>query len=128
MNVDQMNQAEIFEMLEGKGFQPFVDRLRYVLECIQDDPEERPLKLQSLREFAKWLADYEVLTSDMQISIFDGLIHVEWHLNTASALMKFRLDGKIRFAATHTVRKGMQDTDTKENASRTVQDYLLLGT
>ena len=121
---------DLFSILDGiQGCSEIVARLRYLHEITQDnDPEDPPMQLSSLREFAQFFEDDHVLPPNHEIGISpNGLLQAEWHLSKASALMKFLPDGNIKFAATRGRKSGVRPIhgeDTKENALRRILSYI----
>ena len=93
-------QVEIVALLRLFGMDRIADRLRYLRDLAHDDPEEPPLKIDSLRFMALFTMAVRQLP-EPRISINpDGLAHIEWRLPTNGILaMEFLTSGLIRFAA-----------------------------
>ncbi len=100
--VAQISNAEhhetIFEIFDTVEFREISSRLRYLHEITQDfDPEDPPMELESLRQFALFcVSDGNSLPNfEIGISPNGGFLQIEWSSNRASALMKFLPDGNI---------------------------------
>lgn len=107
---DATHHEGIFNILDLTEHQKIAKRLRYLHKITQnDDPEDPAMELISLRELALFFASDDVSLPDPEIGISpDGLLQAEWHFDKASALMKFLLDGNIRFAARMDDQDGLQ--------------------
>lgn len=76
------------------------DRLVYLRGLAEEDPEESPMNLDSLRAMARLLISERQLPSPRTSVTSDGFIHIEWRLPTNGILaMVFLPSGLIRFAA-----------------------------
>ena len=128
---DANDHEEIFNILDIAGCKKIAMRLRYLHEITQDDdPDDPAMQFTSLRELARFFTNEGSLSlPNPEIGISpNGLLQAEWHLNRASALMKFLPDGNVRFAATLGRRDGqrpLQGEDTKEVALAKVQPYIV---
>ena len=106
---DTSQPEEITAMLRRSGLAGVADRLGYLreLEDEQEDTEDRPLALDSLRELARFLMDERWLPEPEVGVSPDGLAHAEWRLpaiprNTGGnglLVMEFLCSGRVRFAA-----------------------------
>ena len=76
------------------------DRLGYLGQLVEDDPDEPSMSIESLRGLALFLMSERQLP-DPQIGVTpNGLAHIEWRLPPNGFLaMEFLPSGLIRFAA-----------------------------
>lgn len=127
---DATCHEDVFNILDGLTWcSKIVARLRYLHEITPDnDPEDPPMRLSSLRELAQFFASDNISIPYPGIGICpNGLLQAEWHLSKGSALMKFLPDGKVTFAATRGRKSGVrpiQGEDTKENALKGILPYI----
>ena len=107
------------EILRAHDLVPVADRLRYLRQVAADDPEEPRLKIDSMRELARFLLSERWLPCP-QIGVSpDGLAHAEWNLagddvdtsGSGILAMEFLDSGLIRFAA-------VSPPSTQEDAQR----------
>lgn len=91
---------EIIAVLKSFGRDAIADRLNYLRQLVEDDPDEPSMALESLRAMALFLMSERQLP-DPQIGVTpDGLAQIEWRLPTNGILaMEFLSSGLIRFAA-----------------------------
>ena len=100
----------IMEILRSRGRRLAADRIRYLDQLAQEDPEEQPIDLESLRHMAFFLLDNRQLSDPEVGSSPNGSAQVEWTLpdisrdRTGSGLlaMEFLPSGLIRFAVLST--------------------------
>ena len=92
--------AEIVGILRLFRLDAIANRLRYLRDLADDDPDATPLNLDSLRFMALFTMSERRLP-DPRISVSpDGLAHIEWRLPTNGILaIEFLTSGLIRFAA-----------------------------
>ena len=90
----------IIAVLRLFGVEAVADRLSYLRSLSDDDPDETPIDVESLRAMALFLMSERQLP-DPQIAISsDGLMQTEWRMSPNGILvMEFRRSGLIRFAA-----------------------------
>lgn len=91
---------EIIAVLRLFDLNAIADRLGYLRQLVEDDPDEPSIALESLRSLALFLLSERQLP-DPQIGVTpDGLAQIEWRLPTNGILaMEFLSSGLIRFAA-----------------------------
>ena len=91
---------EIIAVLRLFELDAIADRLGYLRQLVEDDPDETSMVLESLRALAIFLMGERQLP-DPQIGVTpDGLAQIEWRLPTNGILaMEFLSSGLIRFAA-----------------------------
>lgn len=94
------NREEIIDMIRVYRQDSTADRIAYLYELAQDDPDEKYIELVSLQKFASFIIDNLELPKP-QIGInSDGLLHVAWRIDNYGILaMDFLVSGHIRFAA-----------------------------
>ncbi len=126
------HHEEIFNVLGFVGHRKIVARLKYLHEITpDDDPEDPPMKFQSLKECALFFLDNDVTLPCPQIGICSsGLLHVEWRSRSrkVSSSMRFLLDGNARFVGTMAVkdnlRQTIQGTGAKKYALQSILPYI----
>ncbi len=134
-NVDHINDAtrhdEIFDTLDGMGYQKIASRLRYLYEVTQDkNPDDPVMEFMSLRELALFFISDNISLPHPQIGIDpDGFLQAEWYSHKGSALMAFLPDGSIQFAATLAKNKenkvqNIQGTGAKDFALYAIQSFI----
>ena len=76
------------------------DRLAYLYDIVEEDPDEPPMDIDSLRAMALFLISERELP-DPQIGVNpDGLVQTQWRVPSGGLLaMEFLPMGLIRFAA-----------------------------
>ena len=91
---------EIIAVLKSFGRDAIADRLNYLHQLVEDEPDEPSMALESLRAMALFLMSERQLAVP-QIGITpDGLAQIEWRFPTNGILaMEFLSSGLIRFAA-----------------------------
>lgn len=94
------SREEIIAVLRLFGLNSIADRLRYLRTLANDDADEPPIEIESLRAMALFLMSERQLP-DPQIGVTqDGLAQIEWRIPTDGILaMVFLSSGLIRFAA-----------------------------
>ena len=92
---------EIIAVLRLFDLNAIADRLSYLRQLVEDDPDEPSMALESLRAMALFLMSERQLAAP-QIGVTpDGLAQIEWRFPTKGILaMEFLSSGLIRFAAT----------------------------
>ena len=92
--------GEIIAVLRLFGLDAIADRLSYLRSLADDDPDEVPVEVESLRAMAlfimrqRWLPDPRIGVTP------GGLIQIEWQVPPNGILaMEFLSSGLIRFAA-----------------------------
>ena len=119
---DTSQPEEIIAMLRRSGLAGVADRLGFLrqLEHEQEDADDLPLALDSLRELARFLMDERWLP-EPEIGVSgDGLAHAEWRFpeipettgGNGFLVMEFLCSGRVRFAAIAT------RTETEQEPSR----------
>ena len=131
---------EITDVLPLIGLRAIADRLDYLHEISNDDPDEPTMVLASLRGLALFFVSEPLYVSEQQngepeIGISpDGMLQAEWRVRDGGILaMKFLSDGLIQFAAVSRPTSGQRPfrvngTLPKDEALRTVQPFTRSGT
>lgn len=98
--ISATTSEEIVAVFRLFGVEAVANRLSYLRSLSDDDPEERPIDVESLRAMALFLMRERQLP-DPQIGItLDGLMQIEWRMPPSGILaMEFRHSEMIRFAA-----------------------------
>ena len=93
-------RVEIVAVLRLFGLDAIANRLGYLRSLADEDPDEKPMEIESMRWMALFLMGQRQLP-DPQIGITpDGLAHIEWRFSSNGILaMQFLASGSIRFAA-----------------------------
>lgn len=91
---------EIIDALRLFELDAIADRLLYLQQLVEDDPDEPSIEIESLRVLAHFLMSERQLP-EPQIGVTpDGFIQIEWPVVTNGILaMEFLPSGLIRFAA-----------------------------
>ena len=94
------NHEEIIVVLRSFGLDETANRLNYLRQLVEDDPDEPSMALESLRAMALFLMSERQLVAP-QIGVTpDGVAQIEWRFPTNGILaMEFLSSGLIRFAA-----------------------------
>ena len=124
------SENEIIDLLRDVELEPIADRLVYLQECVADDPEEEPMDLESLKQFASFIMSERQLRQPRIGVNPDGFIQAEWELTTDGGIaMNFLPSGFIEFAAisapaTHKVQRiRVSGTLAKDNALRDLAPF-----
>ena len=98
--VDLASCSSIIASLRQAGLDKVADRIGYLQSLVEDDPDEPPIALESLRQMALFLVSERQL-GDPQIGVSpDGLMGAQWRTDDDDlVVMEFLADGLIRFAA-----------------------------
>lgn len=90
---------DVIAALKHIGQEPIADRLVYLHDVVADDLDEKPIDLESLRQFALFI--YRNQLPDPQIGTsVDGFVHAEWRIEDQGILaMVFLPSGSIEFVA-----------------------------
>ena len=91
---------EIIAVLSLFGLDAVADRLGYLRSLADDDPDEAPIEIESLRAMALFLMSERQLP-DPRVGVTpDGFIQIDWSVQPNGLLaMEFLPSGLIRFAA-----------------------------
>lgn len=91
---------EIIAVLRLFDLNVIADRLGYLRQLVEDDPDEPSMSIESLKALALFLMSERQLP-DPKIGVTpDGLAQIEWRFPTNGILaMEFLSSGLIRFAA-----------------------------
>lgn len=124
------SEDEIIALLRDADLEHIADRLVYLQECVADDPEEEPMDLESLKQFASFIMSERQLRQPRIGVNPDGLIQTEWELPTDGVIaMNFLPSGFIEFAAisapaTHKVQRiRVSGTLAKDDALRALAPF-----
>lgn len=78
--------AAIIAVLRSFGLNAIADRLNYLRQLVEDDPDEPPMAIESLRAIALFLMRERQLAAP-QIGVTpDGLARIEWRFPTNGIL------------------------------------------
>ena len=124
-------REEIIAVFRLFGLNAIADRLGYLRSLSNDDPDEPPVEIESLRAMAFFLMSERQLP-DPQIGVSsDGLAQIEWQLPAGGILaMVFLSSGLIRFAAVSAPaqpgveRPSVNGTLPKDGALAAVQPFI----
>ncbi|MCY3999884.1 MAG: hypothetical protein OXF84_03625 [Bacteroidetes bacterium] len=119
---------EIFSVLvKAKCFE-VVEELKYLNDLTNDDPDELPMDLGSLKNLAIFFVENGKYLPEPAIGISPyELLQAEWHSTRSSAVMKFLSDGKIRYAGVIDDRANpitVQDTALPHLALENIREYI----
>ena len=91
---------EIIAVLRSFGLDAIADRLNYLRQLVEDEPDEPSIAIESLRAMALFLMSERQLDAP-QIGVTPGgWAQIEWRFPTNGILaMEFLSSGLIRFAA-----------------------------
>ena len=123
-------QGEIVAVLRLFGLDAIADRLGYLRSLADDDPDESPIEIESLRAMALFIMRQRRLP-DPRIGVTPGgLMQIEWQVPPNGILaMEFLPSGLIRFAAISApVQRGenrlsVNGTLPTEEALRAVESF-----
>ena len=91
---------EIIAVLRSFGLDAIADRLNYLRQLVEDDPDKPSIALESLRAMALFLMSERELAAPQIGVTSDGLAQIEWRFPTNGILaMEFLSSGLIRFSA-----------------------------
>ena len=129
-----MTDAELtIEELRKSGLSAVADRLCYMQQLAVDDPDERPMEVDSLRELAAFLLSERRLPHP-QIGVSpDGLAQAEWRLPGTAGdpkgggilALEFLRSGLIRFAGL-SAGLTVSDTLSKADTLQAAQPFIAL--
>ncbi len=130
---DAKHHEKIFEILDVVEFWEISSRLRYLHEITQDfDPEDPPMELESLRQFALFCISNGNSLPKFQIGISPngGFLQIKWSSNRAADLMKFLPDGNIRYAGISKIdnksrSQNIQGSGSRDLALRAIQPFII---
>ena len=97
--VEYETRAEMTEALRESGLEESADRLRYLQRLGDEDPDEEPIAIASLRHLTWFLMDERHL-GQPEIGVSpDGVALAQWRvLGNGILAMEFLGSGLIRFA------------------------------
>ena len=91
---------DVITALRISGRHVAADRLAALIALIDEDPDELPIVLESLKAFARFLIDERQFDTPRIGTDRDGHVQVEWPvLEQGLLVMNFRPDDLIRFVA-----------------------------
>ena len=101
VHVEASSRAEMSDALRRAGLDQSADRLDYLRRLAEEDPDEEPIALESLRQLTAFLIDEREL-GEPQIGVSpDGVALAQWRVLEAGILaMEFLGSALIRFAGT----------------------------
>ncbi|MCY4234435.1 MAG: hypothetical protein OXE59_11955 [Bacteroidetes bacterium] len=94
---------QIFEIIDHFGNNKIASRLRHLHATAQDDdPDDPEMNILSLRNYSKFLVRYDISLPEPSIVIINrhGFLKSEWYSNNEAAILVFKPNGSIVFAAT----------------------------
>ena len=118
--LSSMNKAqEIIEVLRLTNLGAAASRIDYLNSLDDDDPDEAPIQVDSLRHLALFLIEERSL-QEPRIGVSpDGLMQIEWRLEYDGILaMQFLGAGQIQFAA---IAGNVSKDMTRERLNGTLQ-------
>ena len=128
---------EIIGVLRQFNLDAIADRLTDLRMLVEDDPEESPMELESLRSLAIFLMSEirERQLPEPEIGVTpDGLVEIAWSLPPHNGIlaMDFLLSGQVQYAAIsapaqHGVeQKTASGTSPKDEIMKDVQSFISL--
>lgn len=101
VHVEASRRAEMTDALRKAGLDQSADRLDYLRRLAEEDPDEEPIALESLRQLTAFLINEREL-GEPQIGVSpDGVALAQWRVLEAGILaMEFLGSELIRFAGT----------------------------
>ena len=128
---------EIIDILRRFNLAAIADRLTDLRELVEDDPEESPMELESLRSLATFLMSEirERQLPEPEIGVTpDGLVEIAWSLPPHNGIlaMDFLISGKIQYTAISAPaqhgaeRETASGTSTKDQIMKDVQSFISL--
>lgn len=110
---------EIIEALRLADLGAIADRIDYLDRLDDDDPDEAPIQVDSLRRLASFLIEERALKKPRIGVSSDGSMQIEWDLENDGILaMQFLSAGPIQFAA---IAGDVSQNITREHLSGTLQ-------
>ena len=119
--------------LAGMGRKHVADRIQQYIDIVDDEPDEPPVVMESLRSVVTFVSQQPKLEPPVVGSDPHGLMELEWHLKdngdpnsvwgrgNGVIIMKFLRSGKIQYVALSgpyrpgAEREERQDESTKED-------------
>ena len=128
---------EIIDILRRFNLDAIADRLTDLRTLVEDDPEESPMELESLRSLATFLMSEirERQLPEPEIGVTpNGLVEIAWSLPPHNGIlaMDFLLSGQIQYTAIsapaqHGVeQKTASGTSPKDEIMKNVQSFISL--
>ena len=101
MHVEHASRAAMMDALRKAGLDQSADRLGYLQRLAEEDPDEEPIAIESLRQLTAFLAD-ECQLGEPQIGVSaEGVALAPWRvMGTGILAMEFLGSKLIRFAGT----------------------------
>ena len=128
---------EIIDILRRFNLDAIADRLTDLRTLVEDDPEESPMELESLRSLAIFLMSEirERQLPEPEIGVTpDGLVEIAWSLPPHNGIlaMDFLLSGQIQYTAISALaqhgveQKTASGTSPKDEIMKDVQSFVSL--
>ena len=123
------NPLEIASFLRGIGLTDAADRIEQLVEYADEDPDETPLNMDSLRDLARWLVQESVLLDPTVGVDHDGLLTAEWRvLPNGGLIMRFAPGDQIHYAGVVNVRgsgtyESIKGTSPKPKALELIRKF-----
>ncbi len=112
---------DIFSVLNQARCIEIVEQLKFLNDLTNDDPDELPMNLESLKTLAIFFMGHGKYLPDPAIGISPfELLQAEWHNQWSSAVMKFLPDGNIRYAGV------IEDSDNPKTIQEIAPPHLAL--
>ena len=99
-DVSSLTHEEVVAFLRRCGLARIADRLDYLRQAVDEDPEHPPMAIDSLRSLATFLVSERQLPHPQISAGPDGLLSAQWRTPSNDVMaMEFLASGLIRFAA-----------------------------
>ena len=90
----------IVEILQSLNFEKSADRIAALHQMCNEDANEHPLDVDSVRHLARFLVSEPQLPAPRIAVSPDGLMQIEWRLPPGGIVaIQFLIDGRLEFAA-----------------------------
>ena len=88
-------------ILDRAGFESIADRLRYLAKITDEDPEDLPLDIESLRSSILFMNENRQMPSPQIMASSTGLVYLRWVVGDDEGVlgMEFTSSHMIRFTA-----------------------------
>ena len=94
------SKEKIIAVLRFSKSEILADRLAYLKKLTEDEPEEEPMEIESLRMSALFIMENPQLPCPQITVSYDGLVYLRWNLGNEGVLgMQFLPSTAVRFTA-----------------------------
>ena len=120
---------EIASFLRETGLAAAAYRIEQLVEYADEDPDETPLDMGSLRDLARWLVQESVLLDPTVGVDHEGLLTAEWRvLPSGGLIMRFAPGDQIHYAGVVNVRgsgtyESIEGTSLKPKALELIRKF-----